>query len=204
MPARHAESSASRTTASHQQPPRATTTAGSVLPAELGLGEVQHELGFEVLWWLDDFGGFARGRGGGHGIGDGGERPQRPRRGEERGKGDGALRCGPLWAGHVSRICEGGRDGGTRRDDGGWRRAGERAASGRRAGKYIHMAVFCGMVRCRRGCWWCAGRSGTRRGRLAAETLGTTYKQPSCKSVGDGRLSPTFLPFQTRHQSKSV
>lgn len=119
MPARHAESSASRTTASHQQPPRATTTADSVLPAELGLGEVQHELGLEVLWWLDDFGGFARGRGGGHGIGDGGERPQRPRRGEERGKGDGTLRCGPLWAGHVSRICEGGRDGGTRRDDGG-------------------------------------------------------------------------------------
>lgn len=53
------------------------------------------------------------------------------------------------------------------------RRTGERAASGRRAGKYIHMVVFCGMVRSRRGCWWCAGRSGTRRGRLAAETLGT-------------------------------
>lgn len=39
------------------------------------------------------------------------------------------------------------------------RRAGEQAASGRGAVKYIHMGVFCGMVGCRRRRWSCAGGS---------------------------------------------
>ena len=70
----------------------------SVLARELRLGEVEDELGLEVLWGLDDLDWFplrAR-RDGRERVGDAGERPQWPRLGQRQGgEGEVAFRLWP-------------------------------------------------------------------------------------------------------------